>query len=223
MVRALNAQDPTTPHALTDPILTRGAREKKRPTYEKDPTTYRRLRESALLSGDKHITPEELEAQLASVKDFREREIREKLQINEATEWYIPFLAALRNSANLRVACDAAGHSRSYVQEHRAKYPAFARVWDEAIEDAIDILEAEAWQRARTQSDPMLTFLMKHKRPEVYNPAKHVEHSGPGGSAISLTLIDSVLSDYDDTPADDDPRLIDADYEALPAADDAAP
>jgi hypothetical protein len=40
--------------------------------------------------------------------------------------------------------------------------------WDEALEDACDILEAEAWKRARDKSDLLLIFLLKAHRPAKY-------------------------------------------------------
>ncbi len=90
-------------------------------------------------------------------------------------EWKPAFLAAFHNSGNVRAACEAAGVNRPYVYEVRKKDPDFARAWDTALEEAIDILEAEARVRARAGSDVLLIFLLKAHRPEKYRDHYVVE------------------------------------------------
>lgn len=127
-------------------------------------------------------------------------------------EWMKVFLATLRNSGNIRAACDKAGISRISAYQARDRDSIFRDAWDEAKQDAIDILEAVAWSRAQTQSDTLLIFLLKHNRPETYLVPKQVEHSGPGGGAIPLALIDSVIAEHD-------PALQIIEGEALPDDD----
>jgi hypothetical protein len=95
-----------------------------------------------------------------------------------AGEWRPPFLAALRNSGNVRAACKAAGISRQAAYKHRESSQEFRAAWDDAIEDACDILEAEAWQRGRKSSDTLLIFLLKAHRPEKYREVIKQEHGG---------------------------------------------
>lgn len=84
-------------------------------------------------------------------------------------KWQPAFLTALRNSGNIRAACQAAGITRAMAYHARKTKPVFAAEWDEAMNDAIDLLEAAAWQRARTQqSDTLTIFLLKSHRREVY-------------------------------------------------------
>ena len=64
-------------------------------------------------------------------------------------EWMPPFLLALRNSANVRASCQAAGISRKEAYKRRASLSKFREAWDEAVDDALDVLEAVAFQRAR--------------------------------------------------------------------------
>lgn len=64
-------------------------------------------------------------------------------------EWGEAFLAALSESANVRLSCIAAGVARSTAYEVRRESPEFSKRWDEAIATAIDTLEQEAWRRAR--------------------------------------------------------------------------
>lgn len=127
-------------------------------------------------------------------------------------DWMKVFLATLRNSGNVRAACDKAGISRIAAYAARDRDSIFRDAWDEAKQDAIDILEAVAWSRAQTQSDTLLIFLLKHNRPETYLVPKQVEHSGPGGGAIPLSLIDSVIAEHD-------PALQIIEGEALPDDD----
>ena len=45
----------------------------------------------------------------------------------------------------------------------------------------MDGLDAEAWKRATEgASDRLLMFLLKAHRPDVYNPVRRTEISGPG-------------------------------------------
>jgi hypothetical protein len=73
------------------------------------------------------------------------------------------------------------------VYRWRDKWSTFADDWDEAIDDACDMLEAEAWRRAiEKNSDRLLMFLLKAHRPNKYKDRSAVEHSGDGGGPIVL-------------------------------------
>jgi len=79
------------------------------------------------------------------------------------------FLEKLRNSGNIRLSCHAAGIPRQTAYNWRNKYATFRDEWDEAMEDACDILEAEAWKRSVDgQSDRLLMFLLMAHRPDKY-------------------------------------------------------
>ncbi len=86
-------------------------------------------------------------------------------------DWMPAFLAVLRNSANVRIACESAGISRRVVERAREKSTRFRAAWEEALEDAIDTLEAVAWKRAREQSDYLLWRLLASNRREKYGDA----------------------------------------------------
>ncbi len=85
-----------------------------------------------------------------------------------AGEWRPTFLAALRNSANVRASALMAGISRKTAYDHRKRSTKFRDEWDEAMEDACDVLEAEARRRAVGGSDTLLIFLLKSHRPQRY-------------------------------------------------------
>ena len=117
---------------------------------------------------------------------------KKRARRREAGEWMPAFLVALRNSANVRAACQKAGIDRKTAYNHRDKSDEFRRQWQEALEDACDILEAEAWTRAREKSDLLLIFLLKAHRPAKYRETTRLEHSGPEGKPIELQDVERV-------------------------------
>lgn len=76
-------------------------------------------------------------------------------------------MKSIKNSSNVRAACEAAGISRQMAYLHRSTSLRFAALWDEALEDAADILEARAWVRSEV-SDTILMFMLKAHRPGKY-------------------------------------------------------
>lgn len=83
---------------------------------------------------------------------------------------------------NVRAACQQAGVPRRTAYRHKARSPEFADDWDEAVEDACDYMEGEAFRRAtqgvdkpvtvagereiiKDYSDSLLMFLLKAHRP----------------------------------------------------------
>lgn len=62
--------------------------------------------------------------------------------------WQERFLNALKKSANVYRSCLEAGVTRKTAYAHKKQDEEFALAWDEAIEDAVDTLEDEAWRRA---------------------------------------------------------------------------
>lgn len=104
------------------------------------------------------------------------------------------FIELLRRTANVSRAAREAGLGNSTVYAHRARYPGFAAEWDAAIAEALDAVEEAVLARVRDgvekpvffggkrigavphYSDALAMFLLKSKRPEIYNRAA----SGPG-------------------------------------------
>jgi hypothetical protein len=96
-------------------------------------------------------------------------------------------LEALASGLSPARAAKAAGVGRSTAYLWRRQDPEFARKWDEAVVEGIDLLEEEARRRAvdgfnerpvyhrgvivgeiREYSDKLLMFLLKRRMPEVY-------------------------------------------------------
>lgn len=106
--------------------------------------------------------------------------------------WRKPFLETLRNTSNVRAACQAAKVTRSNAYKFYHADPKFAAQWDEALESACDILEARAWERSKT-SDQLLMFLLRAHRPNKYAERLKQEITGANGAGV---VIDLVAIDY---------------------------
>src|SRR4051794_25478936 len=88
------------------------------------------------------------------------------------------FLTALRAGNTISASAALAGLGRTALYQWRNADPALCRAWDDAVEEAIDLLEAEARRRAMKQSDLLLIFLLRHHRPALYRPPRQVGISG---------------------------------------------
>jgi len=115
--------------------------------------------------------------------------------VTRATDWKVKFIARLRESGNVKVACAAARISRWTAYRNREADADFAQQWTDALEDAADVMEKEAWRRAvkgvekpvfgrvfdeevgtttgivgveRQYSDVLLIFLLKGARPDKF-------------------------------------------------------
>lgn len=103
----------------------------------------------------------------------------------ERRNWKPLFLAALAKSLNVTKAAKIAKANRQRVYEVRATDPEFAKQWDDAIAQAVDLAEGELFRRAAIgvkkpvtvagkreiiieTSDTLLQFLLKAHRPDRY-------------------------------------------------------
>ena len=107
----------------------------------------------------------------------------------KADEWRPVFLRFLRDTANVRLACQQAGITRQAAYKSRAASTEFAAEWDSAIEDACDLLEGVAYARAQASSDTLLIFLLKAHRPEKYRETVRNELTGKDGAALSFAAL----------------------------------
>lgn len=93
-------------------------------------------------------------------------------------EWQEKFLTELAKTGNVTGSCRIAGISKTIAYQYRNDTPAFAEQWKQAIDIAIDALEAAAFKRAKSHSDTLLIFLLKSHRPDVYRETIKNEHDG---------------------------------------------
>lgn len=108
----------------------------------------------------------------------------------------VRFVRRLAETGNVAASCRRVRVTRSVAYEWREADPAFAKLWDEALEIATDALEAEARRRAvqgwkepvfhqgkrvgaiRKYSDRMLEILLKGHRPDKFRERVDMKHSG---------------------------------------------
>jgi hypothetical protein len=78
-------------------------------------------------------------------------------------------LAALAEGWSVHAAAERTGIGYTSLFEWRQADPEFAAEVEAAMEAATDLLEDEARRRAMDQSDLLLIFLLKARRPGIYN------------------------------------------------------
>lgn len=117
-------------------------------------------------------------------------------------KWINAFLQNLAITGNVTVACSHSKVSRKHAYAERNSNADFAQQWEEALDQAADLLEEEARRRAydgvdepvygsgghgvgtvqvgtvTKYSDTLLIFLLKGVRPDKYRERKEVTHSG---------------------------------------------
>ena len=112
-----------------------------------------------------------------------------------AAAWRGAFIEQLKATGNVTLAAIGAGVTRQHACRTRNRSKAFRRSWEEALEQAMDLLEGEARRRATgirrdvwyagevvgeesVYSDTLLIFLLKAHRPAKFRDNVKVEHSG---------------------------------------------
>jgi hypothetical protein len=114
-----------------------------------------------------------------------------KLTKHRPVIWEKTYLSALAQTGNMTLSAQMAGISRGTAQERYQTSPEFRKACDDAINQGIDILEAEARRRAMGGSDLLLIFLLKAHRPDKYRDNYHVTTSNaPTTYTIDLGLPD---------------------------------
>ena len=110
--------------------------------------------------------------------------------------WQPVFLDLLGKNGNVTLSAHEAGIVRQTAYDARDRDKAFSKAWEDAMEQAADVLEREAWRRAsegvkqpvfyqgevcghvRKYSDVLLIFLLKGARPDKYREQLAVPAAG---------------------------------------------
>jgi hypothetical protein len=115
-----------------------------------------------------------------------------------AGEWIEPFLAVLRNSGNVLAAAKAADIERKTAYDRKKADTDFATRWADALDEAMEVLEAEARRRALGTSDRLMEFLLTAHNPDKYDRRDHIQvNVGIGdisallGTADKATLVEA--------------------------------
>jgi hypothetical protein len=65
--------------------------------------------------------------------------------------------------------------------DHRERDPQFAAQWDDALNQSLDVLEHEVYQRALKDDAQLAMFLLKAHRPSIYRDTQRHEVGLLGG------------------------------------------
>jgi transposase-like protein len=106
------------------------------------------------------------------------------------------FLTALSKGASVSAAAKRASIARSDAYAWKAADPDFSAAWDSAVEESIDILEAECRRRALKQSDLLLIFLLRHRRASVFRPPSRYQVAGDAEGVPIKTEVAATVSVY---------------------------
>lgn len=139
-------------------------------------------------------------------------------------EWRAKFLGALAQTGNVLAATTRAGIDRTTAYKRRYRDGKFAAAWDQALEDAADLLEIEARRRATKgvarpvfqggkhvgdvteYSDTLLMFLLRGANPKKYREPRPGAGDAPAVSTPdeggAVQLIEVVVPPPADPPAD---------------------
>ena len=109
------------------------------------------------------------------------------------------FLRMLALTGNVSESAKKAGCGRSKYYHLRSIDPDFAKAWDDAFEQAVDSLEAEARKRALAKSDTLLIFLLKGYRPHIFRDIHQIE-GGLAPLKIEVVKFSGNGKDHTDTP-----------------------
>ena len=106
-------------------------------------------------------------------------------------DWAAKFLSLIADGATIKAACEGANIGRTKVYERRDNDETFRIALEEAIEASTEDLEEVARKRAKQKSDPLMMFLLRARRPDVYR--ENVNHSG--SVRVRLAVAAAELSD----------------------------
>lgn len=99
-------------------------------------------------------------------------------------DWRDVFVASLAGDLNVRRACIAARISRANAYKRRDTDKEFELAWDEAIENAVDLLEGIYHQRALEQSDRAMEGFLRAYRKNRWQPITRQEVTGKDGGPV---------------------------------------
>lgn len=100
------------------------------------------------------------------------------LRARPLAKWQRTFLAELRKAPSVSHACEVAKVSRQTAYKHRKENAAFAEQWRDALDKAVDDLEAVAFNLANSGDSSLISFLLRCHRPEIYRDRQEIAVAG---------------------------------------------
>lgn len=92
--------------------------------------------------------------------------------------WTQVFLEMVRNTGNVRLACDTAGVHRVTVHHYKRNHADFAEAWEVAIGEAMELLEAVAFTRAVNGFSDFLLWRLLQAHSEKYRLVTKMQVEG---------------------------------------------
>ena len=132
----------------------------------------------------------------------------QNLTAYKPTVWEAAFLRVLARRGNVSDACRQANIERQTAYDRREAYPEFAQLWEEALKQASDSLEEEAWERATLgtdkpifykgeqvgavteYSDALLMFLLKGNKPEKFKERADITSGDKPLAPVAIVKMD---------------------------------
>lgn len=108
--------------------------------------------------------------------------------------WPELFIRELAQQGIVLKACQAAQITRQVAYERRQLDPDFAQAWKLALQDAADRLREIYQQRAVTQSDRALEFLLRTMDPETYRDSGETVTLRIDWARVPTELLDAYLA-----------------------------
>jgi hypothetical protein len=123
------------------------------------------------------------------------------------------FLKAYAQFFSVKKACAASKIAHQTHRDWLFNVPDYRAAFESCKDMGVSMLEDEATRRAvdgveepiifrgevvgskTVYSDPLLIKLLEANRPEKYRNRTSLEHSGPGGGAITMSILDNILKD----------------------------
>ncbi len=123
---------------------------------------------------------------------------KKERRVTKTVDWRPAFLKSMKKLGNVTRACTAAKIGRSTAYDMYESDADFAKDWEEALEEATDLLELEARRRAekgvrtpiyqggllvghkQMYSDGLMQVLLKANRPEKFKDYSAVDHTTNG-------------------------------------------
>ncbi|WP_138379134.1 hypothetical protein [Luteithermobacter gelatinilyticus] len=142
------------------------------------------------------------------------------------------FLQTLRHTGNVTAATEAAQADRSFVYRRRNSNARFRKLWREAMEEALDKLEAVLWEKAlglsngsgavkgrpglpagqkKNTDERLAIFLLKAHRPEIFAIKSNKNQKTPQMSDSPRRKLLDQLNDMAARKGDDMPEQTIAD------------
>lgn len=98
------------------------------------------------------------------------------------------FFDVLSHGWSVRKAAADSGYNRTTAYEWRKDDEEFAARWQQAVDAGTEAMEDIARERGERQSDTLLIFMLKGRKPEKYRDNASVEHSGKGGGPVQFII-----------------------------------